>query len=169
MTSVINQYHIVWIKLLSTFLSISWWIDYFISSFLTFLGINCQATLTNSLHGHLSRCVSSLCSLYQLSEKVIRSSPKTHFQVERPNLPLRDERDVKRHVKLEVDHNCDPQRCGPVIEDTLADTQLPRWFTMSWWFSQLHDFGVRDKRSLCCHSFRWMRREWSWKGVKPGV
>ena len=133
------------------------------------LGVNCQATQMNSPCGHHSRCGSSLLTTYQLSEKFIRSSPKTLSHAERPNLPLRDERDVKRRVQLEVDHNRDPQRCGPVIEDTLADTQPPGWFTVSWWVSQLQVFGVRDKRSLCCHSLRWMRRERSWKGVKPGV
>lgn len=118
---------------------------------------------------HVARCTSSLCSQYQLSHSVIRSSPKTHFLAERPDLPLKDKRDVKRHVQLGVDHNCDPQRCGPVIENTLADTQPPRWFTVSWWFSLLWDLGVRDNGSLCCHSLRWMRHERSWKGAKPGV
>lgn len=62
---------------------------------------------------------------------------------------------------IKVDHSCDPQWCGPVIEDTLADTQTPGWFTVFWWFSRLQDFGVGDKRSLCCHSLRGIRCEWS--------
>lgn len=75
---------------------------------------------------YLSRCCSSLHRLYQLSAEVIRSSPQTQLQAERLGPPLTDERDVKRRVPLEVDRDCDPQRCGPVIEDTLADTQPPR-------------------------------------------
>lgn len=124
---------------------------------------------SNTSREPLARCTSSLCSQYQLSQSVIRSSSKTHFLAERPDLPLKDKRDVKRHVQLGVDHNCDPQRCGPVIENTLADTQPLRWFTVSWWFSLLWDLGVRDNGSLCCHSLRWMRHERNWKGAKPGV
>lgn len=83
----------------------------------------------------------TLQSRYRLPE-VVRLSPHAPFSAERPYFHSEMRRLLNgAEVKC---CSCDPHWCGLVTEDTLADTQTPGWFTVSWWFSWLQGFAEAE-------------------------
>lgn len=100
--------------------------------------------------------ISSLCSLSAVSQ-LIRSSLKTHFKAETFHLEMRE-------MLKDVYSQRSTTEMWSSNWGYFGRHSAPGWFTVSWWFSRLQDFGVWDKRSLCCRSLRW-----GWKGVKPAV